>query len=311
MAFNTNFAFPTPIIDSHLSNFGQVHLTGVVAPGFDYDCNQHKPLIFVTNAVSNRSCNLTLENSSAMNTQHLHFIVWDGFGDVVLLAQGTDTINGGASATFSGTAGDERATIVVVACNGAGGKYKAGAFHAESHLVPSAVSPNVQLSAALAINAGREDGANSLGLSLTDAQTFVGKLGAGSIALADLGATPSAGTTIGDGAVAIGNIDANVSANAVSIGASASTVGAAAVVVGSAAAAVAADAILIGDAAAALGQGAIAIGANITGALAAGEICIGDGCAASGVADRLSIQGEGNFILFFIFIIFILFYYYF
>lgn len=194
----SGYGVVAPITPTHFSNIGKSLVTGAVAPGTDYDFYQWSPIVFCNNAASNKSSNLTLEDSTSQPTHHVHIVVWDGFGDVVLLAQGTDTINGSASVTFSGTAGDERTTILMIVGNG-GGAYKAGSFHAEGNLVPSAVSPNVQLSADLEIDAGH-DTAGALAFANTAGHVF-GTQGASSIALGDVtGPIGEDEIAIGDGA---------------------------------------------------------------------------------------------------------------
>ncbi len=249
--------------------------------------------------------------STASNGKVWHVIHWNGVGVCRLLAAdgSADTLNGLAVGAWSPFAfpGANPVTMLIAGFSRTAWRYT----WLSQSATGGVVAPNVQITGTGAINAGREAGAATLGLSLTDGVGFAGKIGARSIALADFGAL----TTIGADSVVIGevpNVAAAVGANSVLVGeadaawtgadnvvvgfaggaltgpatvlgSADSTVAAGGIVVGQAQAAVAAGGIVMGNTVGAVGAGGISIGGNVTGPLGADAIVLGNDCTAAGL----------------------------
>jgi hypothetical protein len=186
-----------------LSSVSVVVVTGALVT-VEKDVLYTMPVYRCSNSLSTHSLQLNLQETGAagaeLNDGFIQIVLWNGTGDLILACSGADTINGAASVTYSGVAGDEKETIIMI-IHPEAGVYKCAVMHEEGHKEISGISPNIQVSADWEVDAGHQT-AGALSLSCAAGHAF-GTRGADSIALGDVTGTLAAGEIVlGSGASA-------------------------------------------------------------------------------------------------------------
>lgn len=214
----------------------------------------------------------------------IQFIEWNAEGTVVFerVAGSTDTVNGGASVTYSE---DDYSTAVLFVVLSFRSAWRVVAISGSGSGGLSALAPNISIDDQ-EIDAGHSAGDGKLYLALTAGEANPTSLGANAVALID-----GAGLTLGAGSVSAGPVSADVGAASVGIGTVAGAVSAGSVAIGEIASTVAAGSVAIGDVDAAVAAGSVAVG-EIVGAVSAAATVVGK--AASTVAAGAAVCGQAS-----------------
>lgn len=225
-----------------------------------------------------------------------NFIEWNGLGTVVFEKNDSDSedINGASSLTLLEADYGARTLFLLVAF---GKEYHLVKMGADNSLLPVSGSvPNVQVSAAGKVDAGKSKGDLTLylarnegdaGPSLANGATLLGR-GLGALS-ANATVVGTSSGTVGAGGVVVGQASNTVGTGSAVVGTAANTVGPGSVVLGTASSTVGNNSLVVGTALNAVGGDAVVLG-NVDGSVPDDAIVLGHG-TASNVVGRLNILG--------------------